>query len=98
MDLFRYLALEGWELTRGTNINRASSEEDNVTKERFSLQLFSKFQHLLSLEKLDVTFHIKVLFPVLTSYLSSHAGYFMPSEAHRGHSFASKEEKLKILQ
>lgn len=102
-DLMRYLTLEGWELSwklsrSYSSVPRANSEEEAVSKERFSLQLFTKFQQLLSSPKLDVTFHLKVLFPLLTSYLEHHAGYFMPTETHRGHSFATKEEKLKIMQ
>ena len=47
---------------------------------------------------LNSDFYLKVLFPVTTSYLAQHAGYFMPSSEQRGHSFASKEEKLLVLK
>ncbi len=48
---------------------------------------------------LERDFYLKVAFPVLTSYLTKHSGYFMPAcGAERMHSFGSREEKAVILQ
>ena len=47
---------------------------------------------------LERDFYLKVAFPILTSYLNKHSNYFMPLDGQRRNSFASKEEKVKILQ
>ena len=72
-----------------------TSEEET----KFCLQFFERFLGYVSSQKttLDPNFYLKVLFPVMTSYLKQHRTYFMPSEGQRGHSFASREEKLSII-
>ena len=72
-----------------------TSSSDNERK--FGLQFFDHFLgYLTPAIPLDPNFYLKVLFPVMTSYLQQHRTYFMPSEGQRGHSFASKEEKFSI--
>lgn len=61
------------------------------------LEYSALFRVILS-AGLDLVFYLKVLFPTMTSYLTQHAGYFMPFSGQRGHSFASSEEKLIILK
>ena len=68
-----------------------------ASKDKFGVQLFDKLLSLLSIPA--HSFHTHVLFPVLTAFISHHAPYFMPPlGGHRGHSFASKPEKAKILR
>lgn len=110
LDLLRYVKVSGYDITRsrlyGGGMSFAvsldtsfSSEADPSSEEemKFCLQFFDRFLGYLSLEQtLDPDFYLKVLFPVMTSYLKQHRTYFMPSEGQRGHSFASREEKLSI--
>ena len=99
LDLLRYLRVSGFELNR-TRVRMATLVQSSVgsqCQEKFAVQLFEKALELLGAE-LQMEFYLEVLFPVLTSYLDCHAGYFVPSAAWSGSSFASQEEKTKILQ
>ena len=108
LDLLRYVKVSGYDITRnrlygGMSFavsleSSFSSEADPSSEEerKFSLQFFDRFLGYLTLQILDPNFYLKVLFPVMTSYLKQHRTYFMPSEGQRGHSFASREEKVSI--
>lgn len=99
LDLLRYLRVSGFELSR-TRVRMSTlvqSSGGSQCQEKFAVQLFEKAIELLGAE-LQMDFYLEVLFPMLTSYLECHAGYFVPSAAWRGSSFASQEEKTKILQ
>lgn len=108
LDLLRYVKVSGYDITQNrlyggmsfaVSLDRSfSSETDPSSDEenKFCLQFFNKFLSYLTVQTLDPNFFLKVLFPVMTSYLKQHRTYFMPSEGQRGHSFASKEEKLSI--
>ena len=99
LDLLRYLRVSGFELNR-TRVRMSTLVQSSVgsqCQEKFAVQLFEKALELLGAE-LQMEFYLEVLFPVLTSYLECHAGYFVPSAAWSGSSFASQEEKTKILQ
>lgn len=112
LDLLRYVKVSGYCIVQnrlfGGGMSFAvsldtsfSSEVDPTSEEetKFCLQFFERFLGYLSLQKttLDPNFYLKVLFPVMASYLKQHRTYFMPSEGQRGHSFASREEKLSII-
>ena len=108
LDLLRYVKVSGYDITRnrlygGMSFavsldNSFSSEADPSAEEerKFCLQFFDRFLNYLTMPSLNPNFYLKVLFPVMTSYLQQHRTYFMPSEGQRGHSFASREEKLHI--
>ena len=108
LDLLRYVKVSGYDITQNrlyggmsfaVSLDASfSSEVDSSSEEetKFCLQFFERFLGYLSLQTLDPNFYLKVLFPVMTSYLNQHRTYFMPSEGQRGHSFASREEKLSI--
>lgn len=109
LDLLRYVKVSGYDITQNrlygggmsfvVSLDASfSSEVDPSSEEerKFCLQFFDRFLGYLSLQTLDPNFYLKVLFPVMTSYLKQHRTYFMPSEGQRGHSFASREEKLSI--
>ena len=100
LDLLRYARFNGFEPIRGRSslYERVVSEQGQNEKEKFSLQFLKKFLKFFE-EKLDVDFYLKVLFPVLTSYLERHAGYFMPNSTMQATSTtASREEKKMIIK
>lgn len=99
LDLLRYLRVSGFELNR-TRVRMSTlvqSSQGSQCQEKFAIQLFGKALELLE-AKLEMGFYLRVLFPMLTSYLNCHAGYFMPMANQRSNSFASQEEKSKILK
>ena len=102
LDLLRYMRFAGFEPSKlhPTLSMRSMSElEQSSNHEKFSLQLFKKFLDFLSTTKIEIEFYLKVLFPVVTSYMQKYAGYFMPSNDMQASSTtASKEEKLIILK
>ena len=84
-------------MTFALSVDQSLDETDSQEERKFCLQFFDVFLRYLSLPSLDPNFYLKVLFPVMTSYLQRHHTYFMPSEGQRGHSFASREEKVYIV-
>lgn len=99
LDILRYLRVSGFELNR-TRVRMSTlvqSSQGSQCQEKFAIQLFGKALELLE-AKLEMGFYLRVLFPMLTSYLNCHAGYFMPMANQRSNSFASQEEKSKILK
>ena len=101
LDLLRFFKVSGYEPQKtrvAITSSSSSSNQASQSQEKFSLQLFDKLLQLLSSPGLDAGFFVKVLCPTLTGYLQQHAGYFLPSGILRGHSFASREEKIKIMQ
>jgi hypothetical protein len=99
LDLLRYLRVSGFELPRTVKkvTSLAQSRQSSVYQERFSLQLFDKFLHLLS-ENRDPVYYGRVLFPTLASYLEHNRKYFIPVAGQRLAQSASREEKLTILK
>lgn len=84
-------------MTFALSVNQSLDETDTQEERKFCLQFFDMFLRYLSLPSLDPNFYLKVLFPVMMSYLQHHHTYFMPSKGQRGHSFASREEKVYII-
>ena len=106
LDLLRYLKVSGYDISQNhlyggmtfsMSVDSISDEMTATQEKKFCLQYFNMFLSYLSLQNLEPSFYLKVLFPVMTSYLHRHRTYFMPSEGQRGHSFASREEKVYII-
>ena len=108
LDLLRYMKVSGYAIVQNHlysgksfafSVDHSVDETDSLShgERKFSLQFFDMFLSYLSLQNLDPNFYVKVLFPVMTSYLQQHHTYFMPSDGQHGHSFASREEKVYII-
>lgn len=108
LDLLRYLKVSGHNIvqnhlyggmTFALSVDKSPDETESVSQgeRKFCLQFFDMFLSYLSLQNLDLQFYLKVLFPVMTSYLQRHQTYFLPSEGQRGRSFAPREEKVYII-
>ena len=101
LDLLRYMRIAGLEPSRcRAHLHSGLTKQHSTgNHKKFSLQFFDRFLELLSTPKLEVDFHLKVLFPLLTSYLQKYRPYFMPSsDMQVSSTTASKEEKMKILK